>query len=71
VGGRDSLAHHPAGDGDELEVDEGDAVGLDAAADLLDLLLPAILFDEAFEVGGDRTLLLLIMAPTRRNPVAS
>jgi hypothetical protein len=71
VGGRNSLAHDPAGDRDELEVDERDAVGVDAAADLFDLLLPAVQFDETFEVGGDRTLLLPDPRPTRRNPVAS
>ncbi len=72
VGGRDPLAHDPTGDRDELEVDEGDAVGVDAAADLLDVLVPAVLFDETLEVGGHRTSLSYPgHGSSGRNPVAS
>ena len=40
-GGDDALAHHAAGDGDLLEEDVLDALGLDPLDDLLDLLAPA------------------------------
>ena len=38
MGGRDPLAHDATGDGDELEVHVGDALGLNATRHFLDVL---------------------------------
>ena len=48
--GRDPLAHDPAGDRDELEVDVRDAFAGDAARDGVDGLGPAGFVHELFEI---------------------
>ena len=48
--GGHALAHDPAGDRDELVVDVGDALGVDAAADVGHLLRPPRGLDELVEV---------------------
>ena len=54
MGRRDALAHHPAGDGDELEIDVGDAVGVDLARHLRDAIAPPVGRQELFELSGHR-----------------
>ena len=50
----DALAHHAAGDGDLLEEDVLDALGLDAPRELLDLLAAAGLVARLLERRGRR-----------------
>ena len=50
VGGRDALAHDPSGDRDELEVDVGDALGLNAPGHLVHRLAAAVAVHVALEV---------------------
>jgi hypothetical protein len=49
---RDALAHHTAGDGDELEVDVGDGVGIDLARHLLYAITAPFGRQQLFEFGG-------------------
>ena len=51
VRGGNALAHDPAGDRDELVVDVGDSLGVDAAPDVGDELVAALCGDEAVEIG--------------------
>jgi hypothetical protein len=58
VGRRNPLAHDPAGDGDELVVDVGDALGVDPLPDVLDGVCTSVGIDEALQVGRHHALLL-------------
>ena len=50
MGGGNSLAHDAPGDGDELEVDVGDAFALNTTRHLFDRLGPPVFIHEALEV---------------------